>query len=61
MTYPIEMLAERLWSAWCQYELETRNVAHPRWFALAEEIKVYWRAVADETLRREAAHEWASA
>lgn len=59
MSYPIEILAERLYGAWCQYEIETCNIAHPRWFAVVEEIKVYWRGVAEETLRRESEREWA--
>lgn len=45
-----EALAEVLYRAWCAWELERTNVAHPRWFALREDLKGPYRFAARSIL-----------
>lgn len=45
-----EALAEVLYRAWCAWEVERTNVAHPRWFALREDLKGPFRFAARSIL-----------
>ncbi|HXQ39152.1 MAG TPA: hypothetical protein VN843_34450 [Anaerolineales bacterium] len=42
-------LTQELYHAWVIYEHQ-RNIAHPRWFALRDDLKQHWRQMAQTTL-----------
>lgn len=54
------VLARALYKAWCEYEIQRQNLAHPLWRGLDADHRTYWIRVAENALTREADREWRS-